>query len=93
MLTLRVHSLDETLFIGPAVSVTAPGREGEMTVYDNHMALLTTLAPGTLTVRPGAKPGETSAEHKQFEVMSGILEIRPRGHVTILVQDKSDTKK
>lgn len=81
MLTLKVHALEQILFTGPAECVTLPGREGELTVYDNHMPLLTTLRSGTITVRLARDD-----EPKRFTVTGGTLEVRPGGKVTVLVE-------
>lgn len=80
MLLLQIHTLEKTLFTGRVDRVTLPGREGELTVHDNHMPLLTTLKKGLVTVR-SARDGEPW----RHEIAGGILEVKPRGRVTVLV--------
>jgi F-type H+-transporting ATPase subunit epsilon len=65
---LVIASVGETRFDGAAVSATFPGAAGEFTVLPRHEALVTTLKPGTITVRG------TLGEPKKFEVESGVLE-------------------
>lgn len=64
---LVIASVGETRFDGAAVSATVPGSAGEFTVLPNHEPLVTTLRPGTITVR-------TTQESKEFDVESGVLE-------------------
>ena len=77
-LHLTIASVGEQLFVGDVVSVTIPGADGLMTALGNHEALVTTLKPGTITVRP------TEGEAQDFEVESGVLEIA-NGHATVLL--------
>ena len=48
-----IAKVDQNLFDGEAESLTVPGSAGEMTVLGEHMPLVTTLKPGTITVRAG----------------------------------------
>lgn len=79
MLSLQIHTLEKTLFTGPADRVTLPGREGELTVHDKHMPLLTTLKKGLVTVRR-----EKDGEPWRCEIEGGILEVKPGGRVLVL---------
>lgn len=65
---LTIASVGETRFDGASVSATFPGTAGEFTVLANHEAIVTTLKPGTITVR------EAEGEPKQFDIESGVLE-------------------
>ena len=58
--------------------MTAPGAEGEMTILDEHMPLVTTLKAGELIVR------EKEGSEKRFLVTEGILEVRHDGATVIL---------
>lgn len=65
---LTIASVGETRFDGAAVSATLPGAAGEFTILAHHEPIVTTLKPGTITVRiPEGEP-------KQFPVESGVLE-------------------
>jgi F-type H+-transporting ATPase subunit epsilon len=72
-----IAKVDEVYFDGEASSLTAPGASGEMTVLGNHMPLVTTLKPGTLTVR-------TAEGEKQFQIDGGVMEVRRDGATVIL---------
>ena len=75
-----IAKVDEIFFDGEAHSLTAPGAEGELTVLGGHMPLITTLRPGTLTVRAPHLP-----EGKQyFDIQGGVLEVRQDGATVIL---------
>lgn len=65
---LTIASVGETRFDGAALSVTLPGAAGEFTVLAHHEPIVTTLKPGTITVR------ETEGTPKQFTIESGVLE-------------------
>lgn len=65
---LTIASVGETRFDGAAVSATFPGTAGEFTVLAHHEPIVTTLKPGTITVRL------TAGEPKQFPIESGVLE-------------------
>ncbi len=58
-------------FTEPAVSVTLPTGDGEITVYAGHVPLVSTIAPGMMTVRlPGG-------EQRDFAVARGVIEVTP----------------
>ncbi|OGG49388.1 hypothetical protein A3C18_01160 [Candidatus Kaiserbacteria bacterium RIFCSPHIGHO2_02_FULL_54_11b] len=65
---LTIASVGETRYDGAAVSATLPGTAGEFTILAHHEPIVTTLKPGTITVREGG------GESKQFEIESGVLE-------------------
>jgi F-type H+-transporting ATPase subunit epsilon len=75
---LIVASVGETRFDGAALSVTLPTAAGEITVLPHHEPLVTTLKPGTITVR------ETLGEPKQFDIESGVLEVSGNRAVVLL---------
>lgn len=74
---LVVASVDQTHFEGEVVSVTAPGKDGEVTVLKDHVPFVTTLKAGTVTLRTGS-------DVKEIPVSHGILEVH-RGGVTVLL--------
>ena len=75
---LIIASVGENRFDGPAVSVTLPGAAGEFTVLAHHEPVVTTLKPGTITVR------ETLGEPKQFKIESGVVEMSGNRAVVLL---------
>lgn len=73
-----IAKVDEVYFDGEAKSLTAPGAEGEMTILNRHMPLVTTLKEGELIVRTN------EGSEKKFAVVSGVLEVRHDGATVIL---------
>jgi F-type H+-transporting ATPase subunit epsilon len=73
-----IAKVDETLFEGEARSLTVPGVEGEMTILGHHEPLVTTLKPGTVTVRVQGEADQT------FPIEGGVLEVRSDGATVIL---------
>lgn len=70
----RVH---ENLFSGQAVSITAPGADGELTILSTHEPLVVPLTKGIITVR--------TAEHGEvYECEGGVLEVSDN-QVTVLL--------
>lgn len=74
---LIIASVGETKFDGPAVSARFPGAAGELTVLPHHESLVTTLRPGTITVK------ETLKE-QTFAVEGGVLEVSGNRAVVLL---------
>ncbi len=70
----KVH---ENVFAGEAKSVTLPTAAGEVTILPKHEAFVTTLKPGTITVR-------TSEDELTFPVETGVLEVS-NDQVTVLL--------
>ena len=66
---LMIARVDGPLFDAPAVSVTVPGAEGEMTVLAEHEAFISPLRQGTITVR------RIDGETESFECAIGTIEI------------------
>ena len=80
-----IAKVDENVFTGEARSVTVPGAEGELTVLNRHMPLITTLKKGTITVRLPVQAGDgNSSATKVFEIEGGFLEVRRDGVTVIL---------
>ncbi len=75
---LVIASVDETLLDAQAVSITAPGSDGEFTMLAAHEPMVTTLKQGTITARlPNESP-------KKFDVKNGVLECSGNS-VTVLL--------
>jgi len=82
-----IAKVDENLFTGEARSVTVPSAEGELTVLNRHMPLITTLKKGTITVRMPLRAQADDDEKntpKTFAIEGGFLEVRRDG-VTVLL--------
>jgi F-type H+-transporting ATPase subunit epsilon len=78
LLHLTISKVDAPVFDGDVVSVTVPGTEGEMTILADHIALISVLKAGVITVltEGGAK--------ELFESAGGTLEIS-NNHATVLI--------
>ena len=74
---VTIAKVNETLFDGEAESLTVPGTAGEMTILGHHEPLITTLKPGTITVR-------SAGGEKTFAVEGGVLEVRSEGATVLL---------
>ncbi len=74
---VHIAEVHKVLFDGEAHSLTVPGADGVLTILPHHEPLLTTLKPGTITVR--AQEGDT-----HLPVDSGVLEVHPEGVVILL---------
>jgi len=72
MSTIHVDivSATESLYSGDAKCVFAPGSNGELGIYPQHLALLSTLKPGEVRV-------ETESGIESIYVSGGIVEIQP----------------
>ena len=75
--TLSVLTPERSVFEGTVEYVEVPGSEGYLGVLANHAALVTALAPGTLTVR---RAGGTV---EKFGVSGGFFEVS-RNQATVL---------
>ena len=66
---VRILTEDGVRFEGEAVSVVAPGELGLLGILAHHAPLLTTIVPGSLTLRT---PQQTTT---QFTIGGGLLEM------------------
>ena len=74
---VTIAKVDAPVFDGEAVSVTLPGKEGDMTVLAKHTAIISPLRKGTVVVR--SEGGEAS-----FETEGGTMEMSG-DELTILI--------
>lgn len=70
---------DRMVFDGQVASMIVPGAVGYMGILAHHAPLISSLVPGTLTVRAH---GETAP--RTFLTQSGFLEVSPEG-VSVLL--------
>jgi F-type H+-transporting ATPase subunit epsilon len=66
---LSILTPERSVFEGPVEYVQVPGSEGYLGVLANHAALVTALAPGTLTVR------RRGGAEEQWQVTGGFFEV------------------
>jgi F0F1-type ATP synthase epsilon subunit len=77
---LGVYSLQKVLFQGEATSVNCNTRMGEVTILDNHEALVSIVEKGTMKI--------VDKDQKEWyiPVSSGFLEVNSGSQVKILVE-------
>jgi F-type H+-transporting ATPase subunit epsilon len=75
-LHVEVVTAERELYRGEADVVSAPGAEGRLGILPRHAALLTTLAPGELTI-------ELAGAEEPLFVSGGFLEVS-NNSVTVL---------
>lgn len=63
--TLSIRTPEKSLFEGNAQMVMLPGIEGDLGVLPRHMAIITQLRAGQITVH------KTNHEHVSFQISSG----------------------
>ncbi|MBI3671643.1 hypothetical protein HY249_02510 [Candidatus Azambacteria bacterium] len=78
MFLLTIAKINETLFSDMVRSVNCPGSEGEMTILQDHIPLITTLKKGEVRVKLDGEKTET------FQIEKGILEISKREVIILL---------
>ena len=76
----RILTPSESVLDAEVVSIVAPGEAGYLGVLANHAPLITTLIPGTLTVR------REGMADKHYDVAGGIL--RVAGNSAVLLSEK-----
>lgn len=77
---LSIYSLKNILFQGDAVSLNCKTPSGEITVLDNHEALITELSAGQIKVVDEAK------KENFFQIKSGFLEVKSGNEVRVIVE-------
>ena len=72
-------------YSGEAISVTIPSGDGEITVLNHHIPLLSTVAPGTVIVRTGD-------EELYFAVSRGVVQVGKKGlRILSEIADRAET--
>jgi len=89
---LSIYSLQNTLFEGEVDKVTLPTPQGEITVLDNHIPLITLINPGYVRYTPlltveASKEYNFSGTQKVIKLSGGVLEVRPQSEVVILAEE------
>ena len=73
-----IHSLEKTLYEGEGRVVTLPAEDGEISVLNGHIPLVTTLKSGTVRVR-----GNESLS-KEFSISEGFAQVN-KDHIILLL--------
>ncbi len=69
-LSVRIVSLQKTLFDGPAQSVYLPGTVGAFEVLPGHAAIISSLEKGTIGVR------NTDGSLVSIDISFGVAKVR-----------------
>lgn len=81
---LQLVALDGVKFEEDAYSITLPTLAGEITVYKDHMALLTALRSGVITIRREQQDPDYKNEH--YATFGGVADIS-HTRVRVLVDE------
>lgn len=81
---LQLVALDGIKFEEEAYSITLPTLAGEITVYRDHMPLLTALSPGMITIRKDQKDPDYKEE--AYATFGGVADISAQ-QVRVLVDE------
>ncbi len=76
---IAIYSIAESLFEGEADKLVAHTTNGQITILNEHIPLITTITGPTLSVlRNGEAP-------QQVPCVRGVLEVRPQSEVVALI--------
>lgn len=81
---LELVSLKGLKYSGDAYEVTIPTTDGEITIFPDHMPLISLAAPGVLTVRQKKEDAEKDLQF--YATLGGVIEIDGQ-NVRILVDE------
>lgn len=86
MFNIFIHTLEKTLFEGSAALLSVPSINGEISILDHHIPLITPLKKGVIKIKKSIKPDRYEKEQIQtIEIKKGFLEVKPE-EVVILAE-------
>lgn len=65
---VEIISPEEKVFEGEAISATFPGSKGMFQILNGHAPIISSLDPGTVTLK-------TESGDQHFEVKGGVVEV------------------
>lgn len=65
---VEILTPDKSLFSGEAEVVTLPGTNGQFQILNNHAALVSSLAAGTISIK-------TAAGEEKINIGGGVVEV------------------
>ena len=77
---LSIYSLKKVLFQGSASLLNCQTVMGEITVLDNHEALISVLASGVVKIV------DENKTEQFFPIKSGFLEVKPNNEIRCIVE-------
>ena len=78
---LNVYSLQKVLFKGEAKSINCKTANGEITILDHHLPIISILAPGVMKIV------DSDNKDAYIPVRSGFLEVRSGNEAHFLVAE------
>jgi F-type H+-transporting ATPase subunit epsilon len=78
MLRLSINALEKSIFDGEAEFLTLPATEGELTILEGHLPLITPLKPGKISFG-------TKKKTESIPIKGGVLQVSP-GKATVLIE-------
>lgn len=83
---VSLYSLKKVLFQGEAQLLNCKTMAGEITILDNHDALITVLTAGVIKIVE--KPfGTTQGKEHFFPIKSGFLEVHQGNEVRCIIEE------
>jgi F0F1-type ATP synthase epsilon subunit len=86
---LSIYSLKQILFQGDASLLNCQTTMGEITVLNNHEALISVLSAGVIRIiekNPSSPTGSSGPGEQFFPIKSGFLEVKPGNEVRCIVE-------
>lgn len=80
---LSIYSIEKTLFEGDVEKIIARTPEGEITVLNHHIPLI------SIVLGPEFRLVDKENNIHTIKIVSGFLEVRPDGHVVVLFDTKT----
>lgn len=80
MFQLSIISLEKIEYRDKVDEVICPGSEGELSVLENHIPLITALKEGEITVK------RNNQIEKQIKISRGVLEVKPKEVVLLITK-------
>ena len=81
---LSIYTINNTLFSGDVEKVTLPTLQGEITVLDNHIPLITAVKEGDIRYYI---PQQFESGWHTIAFFGGIAEVRPGSEVVVLAKE------
>lgn len=79
-MNIQIFAIDREIFSGEADSLTLPAFDGQITVLNNHLPIISLLKSGKITVKKNNKIEKEVDVYKE-----GFAEVNP-GKITVLVE-------
>ncbi len=77
---VSIYSLKGVVYEGEAEVLSLPAADGEISVLQNHVPLVTVLARGRIKIRKGSGFDE---DIKSFEINNGFAQINPKSTIVL----------